>query len=314
MIDTHTHADHLSGGAALVDHLRVPYVMHESANPQCVSQRVADGNTIRLGDVSVLCRHTPGHTSDSLTLLVDDKLLTGDFLFIGEGGAGRTDLPSGDPGEHFDSLQKLKEFPDHIQVFPAHDYHGRTSSTLGQERQINPRLQFTSRDQYVHWLTNLALPPVEWMKDVLKANVACTRDPNAVWIPRDMPACEVKGTVAEIEDMSAVVTISAEQARQKIQSGGDSVLVLDVRQDEEYWGELGHIRGARLVSVQELACRLNELESYRDKPVITVCRSGGRSARAASILMQFGFTNVESLVGGMLRWNELGYPVIREGR
>ncbi|MCS6803907.1 MAG: MBL fold metallo-hydrolase [Acidobacteriota bacterium] len=309
IIDTHTHADHLSGGAALLDHLNVPYVMHASAKPQCVTERLTDGDTIQVGDLSILCRHTPGHTSDSMTLVVADKLLTGDFLFIGEGGAGRTDLPSGDPGEHFDSLQKLKEFADHFLVFPAHDYHGHTYSTLGQERRTNPRLQFTSREQYVYWLSNLALPPVEWMKDVLNANYACTRDPNAVWIPRDLPACEVKGTISEVEADCPVMTISPEQAHHMLQSGGDTIVVLDVRTEEEYGGELGHIQGAYLLPVQELACRLHELEPYRDKCILTVCRSGVRSAKAARILMQAGFTNVQSVAGGMLEWNRQGYPV-----
>lgn len=309
IIDTHTHADHLSGGAALLDHLNIPYVMHALAKPQCVNHRVRDGDCIQVGDVSIFCRHTPGHTSDSMTLVVADKLLTGDFLFIGEGGAGRTDLPSGDPGEHFDSLQKLREFADHYLVFPAHDYHGQAYSTLGQERRTNPRLQFDSRDEYVRWLSNLALPPVEWMKEVLNANYACTRDPNAAWIPKDLPACEVKGTVSEGEADCPVVTISPEQAQYKWQTGDDAVFVLDVRTEEEYWGELGHIPGAYLLPVQELPCRLHELEPYRGKCILTVCRSGVRSAKAARILMQAGFAQVLSVTGGMLAWNERGYPV-----
>ncbi|MBI3951937.1 MAG: MBL fold metallo-hydrolase [Acidobacteria bacterium] len=124
LIDTHTHADHLSGSPALCDHLQAPYVMHEVARPQCVTYRVKDGDLIKFGDVSIACHYTPGHTNDSLTLVVEDCLLTGDSLFIGKAGAGRTDLPTGDPGEHFESLQRLRQFPDHFQVFPGHDYPG----------------------------------------------------------------------------------------------------------------------------------------------------------------------------------------------
>jgi glyoxylase-like metal-dependent hydrolase (beta-lactamase superfamily II)/rhodanese-related sulfurtransferase len=310
-IDTHTHADHISGGPALCDHLQAPYVMYEVARQHCPIHRVKDGEQIRFGDVTITCQHTPGHTNDSLTLMIEDRLLTGDFLFIGEAGAGRTDLPTGDPGEHFDSLQKLKHYPDHVMVFPAHDYRGQIHSTLGQERQTNPRLRFTSRDEYVRWLSNLALPPAEWMKEVVKANYVCSQDPKAVWIPVDLPACEVRGTLTLGVDGQPVKTIMPAQARQQIDTGGDAVVVLDVRRYDEYADELGHIEGSLLIPVQELACRLDELEPYRDKEIITVCRSGGRSHTAAGILMQAGFTRVASLGGGMLQWNALDYPVTR---
>jgi glyoxylase-like metal-dependent hydrolase (beta-lactamase superfamily II)/rhodanese-related sulfurtransferase len=312
IIDTHTHADHISGGPALCDHTHAPYVMHETARPHCPTYRVKDGDTISVGEIAITCRHTPGHTNDSLTLVIEDRLLTGDFLFIGEAGAGRTDLPTGDPGEHFDSLQKLTEFPDHLLVFPAHDYRGRTHSTLGRERDTNPRLRFTSRDEYVRWLSNLALPPAEWMKEVVKANYACTQDPKAVWIPVDLPACEVGGALSLGVDGQPVQTITAEEARQRMEAGGEAVLVLDVRKFDEYVGPLGHIDGSRLIAVQELACRLEELEPYRNKEIITVCKSGGRSHTAAGILLQAGFPRVASMGGGMTRWNELGYPVTKD--
>lgn len=195
IVDTHTHADHISGGPALCDHTQAPYAMHYLARPHCPTYRVKDGETLKVGDIVIQCLHTPGHTNDSLTLVIEGRLLTGDFLFIGEAGAGRTDLPTGDPGEHFDSLQKLKGCPDQCLVFPAHDYQGRTHSTLGEERRTNPRLQFTTRDRYVQWLSSLALPPAEWMVNVVQANYACTQDPRAVWIPVDSPACAVKGTL-----------------------------------------------------------------------------------------------------------------------
>lgn len=311
VIDTHTHADHISGGPVLCDHLQVPYVMHDLARQHCPSHRVKDGEQLRLSDIIITCQHTPGHTNDSLTLVIEDRLLTGDFLFIGEAGAGRTDLPTGDPGEHFDSLQKLKHYPDHFMIFPAHDYRGRTHSTLGQERQTNPRLRFTSRDDYVRWLSNLALPPVEWMTEVVKANQACTRDPHAVWIPTDLPACEVQGTMLlDIEGLP-IKTITPEQARRRIEAGGEAVIVLDVRSYEEYVGELGHIRGSVLIPVQELLCRFNEVEPYRNQEIITVCSSGKRSYTAAGILMRAGFTRVASMDGGMIKWNMLGYPIVR---
>lgn len=234
------------------------------------------------------------------------------FLFIGEAGAGRTDLPTGDPGEHFESLQKLREFPDRMLVYPAHDYREQSHSDLGQERQVNPRLHTTSREEYVRWLSELAASAPEWMLGVIEANSTCTQDPKAAWVPVDLATCEVKGPLTLGVDGQPVRTIAVEEARERIEASQTDVLVLDMRHDDEYVGELGHIHGSRLIPVETLAQRLDELEPYRSREIITVCRSGGRSHTAAGILMQAGFTNVASMADGMTGWNQRGYPSTRE--
>ena len=167
VIDTHTHADHISGAAALVDRTGVQYVMHKNAPAKCARHRVDEGDELRLGSIALGFMYTPGHTTDSLTIRLPDRLLTGDFLFIGEGGAGRTDLPGGNPGVHYDSIQKLKSLPDDLLIFPAHDYHQKTHSTLGLERKSNPRLQPRSRQDYIAWLLDMKLPDVDGM-EILK--------------------------------------------------------------------------------------------------------------------------------------------------
>jgi rhodanese-related sulfurtransferase len=164
------------------------------------------------------------------------------------------------------------------------------------------------RARIPRWLTNLAMPPADWMKDVVKANYACTRDPRAVWIPVDSPACEIQDPTTMGVDGQPVATMTAEEAKRRIEDRGDHVFVLDVRRQDEYVGALGHIAGSRLIPVQELARRLDEVEPYREREIITVCKSGGRSHTAAGILMQAGFPRVVSMAGGMTRWNELGYP------
>jgi glyoxylase-like metal-dependent hydrolase (beta-lactamase superfamily II)/rhodanese-related sulfurtransferase len=312
VIDTHTHADHLSAGPALCDHLCAAYLMHKSARPQCPTHRVESGEKIRIGELSIVCEHTPGHTEDSLTLVLHDRLLTGDFLFIGESGAGRLDLPTGDPGEHFDSLQKLKKYPDYLMVFPAHDYHGGTYSTLCQERQTNPRLKFTSRDEYIRSLSSMALPPPEWMIQVVQANYGCTRNPKAVQIPEDLPACEVKGALTLPANAQPVRVVTPEQVKQLIDSG-NTVLVLDVRNPDEYVSPLGHIRGSRIIPLLELAARIGEIEGYRESEIITVCKVGGRSLAAAGMLMQAGFAKSAAMSGGMVEWIKCGYPTCRDG-
>lgn len=307
VVDTHVHADHLSGAAALRERLGVDYLMHHRSVSSCANRRVGDGDSLQLGEIPVRFLHTPGHTQDSITVVLPDRILTGDFLFLGEGGAGRTDLPGGDAGEHWDSLQKLASLPGGMLIYPGHDYHGHAQSTLAEERVKNERLAPRTREQYTSWLNGLKLGPAAWMADVIKANYACARDPKAAFIPVDQPACEVKGTVgttkAELVRTLSVETLSAEM------NHSNRPILLDVREREEFAG--GHIPGARLIPVGQISKHIDELAGLEERPIVTVCRSGGRSATAAAVLTVAGFKNVRSLDGGMRRWTELGGVVTR---
>lgn len=309
VLDTHVHADHISGAPTIRDRTGVDYVMHHNSVSSCANVRVGEGDVLHLGELEIHVLHTPGHTQDSITLRLPDRLLTGDFLFIGTGGAGRTDLPGGDAGEHWDSLQKLRELPGDLLVFPAHDYHGREHSTLEIERVNNPRLRTRGRADYVRWLDEQRLGPAEWMADVVKANYACAMDPRAAWIPADQPTCEVKGTAANV-NTELVRTMSPESLARVIGSGA-APLVIDVREPDEIMQEFGRIPGARNIQVGQLAKRLGELAGLESSPIVTVCRSGGRSGTAAAVLATSGFDDVRSLDGGMRRWTELGYPTER---
>jgi glyoxylase-like metal-dependent hydrolase (beta-lactamase superfamily II) len=144
IIDTHTHADHFSGAQALRRQFGAPIVMHRLSPAPHVDLHVEDGHSLPLGAMRLAILHTPGHTRDSIAIHVEDRVFTGDTLLIG--GTGRSDLPSGDPDQLFDSLfGKLLALPDETLVFPAHDYKGRDSSTIGDERRANPRLARTDR-------------------------------------------------------------------------------------------------------------------------------------------------------------------------
>ncbi|HET6330812.1 MAG TPA: MBL fold metallo-hydrolase [Holophagaceae bacterium] len=301
VVDTHVHADHLSGAAALRDRTGADHVMHRSSKVSEGNLRVEERQDLELGDLRIGFLHTPGHTQDSLTLRLPDRILTGDFLFLGEGGAGRTDLPGGDPGDHWDSLRKLEALSGDLLVFPGHDYHQRSHSTLAEQRRANPRLQPRSREAYIAWLRDLRLAPADWMNEVLKANLACTRDPRSVAIPAEGAVCEVGAGSA------AVPQITCEEFR----SAAGIALLIDVRQPDEFTGPLGHIEGARLIPLGELPARLAELEPFRNQPVVTNCKAGGRSNQATTILLDAGFTDVRSLTGGMGRWNSLSFPVER---
>jgi len=301
VIDTHTHADHISASRTLNDRTGAEYVMHKNAPLRCVDIRVDEGDEIEVGGIPIKFIFTPGHTKDSMTLLLPDRILTGDVLFIG--GAGRTDLIGGDSGEHYDSLfNKLWPLDDSLLVYPAHDYHNKISSTLGEEKKKNNHFQKRGRKEYVTWMESLREPMPEWMKDVIQENYSCAIVPGEVWKPVDEASCEV-GTGAMTGGVNAqdVRDIGVDELRQILLSD-DIPLLIDVRQPGEY--ESGHISGAILIPIGNLVGRLGELDEYKDKKIITICRSGGRSSTAASILSQAGFNKVQSLKGGMLEWEK----------
>lgn len=301
VIDTHVHADHLSACALLRDRTRAEHVVHAASRITEGSRRVAEGDRIQVGGLPLDVLHTPGHTGDSLSLRLPDRLLTGDFLFLGEGGAGRTDLPGGDPGQHWDSLQKLAGLPDDLLIFPGHDYRGRTHATLGAERQANPRLQPRTREAYVAWLQGLQLPAADWMKAVVQANLACTRDGQGIEIPEGGAVCEVGAGCAGVPQLTC----------EALRDAQEPLVLLDVRNPDEFTGPLGHLEGARLIPLPELPARLEELAPFRHQALVTICKAGGRSNQAATLLMEAGFTQVRSLAGGMTRWNELALPARR---
>jgi sulfur dioxygenase len=300
VIDTHTHADHISGAAALKDVTGCEYVMHSEAPAHCVNFRVHDGFEWRLFDeISVKVIHTPGHTQDSVCLILDGIILTGDTLFLDDGGAGRDDLPGGDPNLHWKSLRKLASLPGELTVYPAHDYRNRVPSSLSQQKQTNPYFKPRSKQEFTRYLEDLRLGPADWMKDVLKANYACARNPRAAWIPVDVPACEVKGTLEPGVNEISVGIIPPSVLTQMLASENPPVL-LDVREQEELAGELGHLEGIVHVPIGSLAHRLQELQKYRNSEIVTICRSGARAYTAAQILKKAGFTAVSVLNGGMI--------------
>ena len=308
VIDTHTHADHISGAAALRDETGCEYAAHTQAPARCVTLRIEDGQELDIAGIPVRVMHTPGHTRDSISLLLADRILTGDTLFLDDGGAGRDDLPGGDPGEHWESLQRMLAQPNHLIVHPAHEYRHRKPSSLADQRVRNPHLKPRSKQEFIHYIEDLKLGPADWMKDVLRANYACARDPKAAWIPIDVPACEVKGTLGHGVNDQQVATIAPQDLMARLDAG-EAPILLDVRESSELGGELGHIRGIKHIPIGSLSTRLAELEADACKDIITVCRSGGRGHTAAQILMQAGFPRVMVLHGGMAAWKSAGYPV-----
>src|SRR5947209_6788990 len=169
-VDTHLHADHITGLGALRDRTHCVTVMGEQSKVDVVSMRIAEGDTLTIEGVSLDVLYTPGHTDDSYSLLLGDRVFTGDTLLIR--GTGRTDFQNGDARAQYDSIfNKLLRLPDETMVFPAHDYKGETVSTIGEEKAFNPRLQVKSADEYAEVMNNLKLPNPKMMDVAVPANM-----------------------------------------------------------------------------------------------------------------------------------------------
>jgi len=302
VIDTHTHADHISGCAALQDIKGCSYIMQRIAPALCPNIRIDDNQVLELlPGVSFEFFYTPGHTGDSITIVVENYVFTGDCLFLDDGGAGRDDLPGGDSGAHWESILLYKDLPENLLVHPAHEYRNRQPSTLAQQKKTNPYFQYTSKDQYLRFVAQLKLTPAEWMKDVLKANYACAQNPKAAWIPIDISACEVPGMLASNVNATIVSNISAIELKRRIRAGNE-VIMVDVREPSELVGEMAAIKGSINIPILQINSRSKELQKYQDKEIILICRSGHRANTAAQILKKSNFLNVRVLSGGMLNW------------
>jgi len=173
-VDTHTHADHVTALGVLRDATACVTRMGEQSKAECVSQRFRDGETLSIGKLRLRALYTPGHTDESYSLVMDDRVFTGDALLIR--GTGRTDFQNGDSYAAYDSLfNKLLKLPDDTLVYPGHDYKGWTVSTIGEERRWNPRLRVRSAEEYAALMASLKLPTPRLMDVAVPANLACGR-------------------------------------------------------------------------------------------------------------------------------------------
>ncbi len=306
VVETHTHADHISGAAALIDNTGATLVMHENAPAKCMhdADRIKNGQELVIAGVPVKFLFTPGHTNDSVSLIIPGKVLTGDALFLDDGGAGRDDLPGGDPGDHWETIQKFMALPESLVVYPAHDYRMREPSTLATQKRTNPHMQPRTREQFIDYITELKLGPADWMKDVLAANYACAMDVSAAWVPVDSSSCEVKGTLSAGVNEQEVNALTPRELKEMLSSRGGFAgpVLIDVRDAAEIKQPPGTLEGIINVPITQLASSVPSLEKYKDEHVVVICKIGGRSFTGAQILKQAGFKNVEYLEGGMVAW------------
>ena len=290
LIDTHTHADHFSATKELARQLDVPVVMHRASPAPFVDMRIGDGEMVVLGKLRLQALHTPGHTADSMCLRVEDRVFTGDTLLIG--GTGRTDLPSGNPEALYDSLfNRLLHLDPALQVYPAHDYKGRSHSTIADEIATNPRLQKRDRGEFVEMMRSLNLTMPTHITEALRTNMSGGK------------------TVASLlaEATSAVPFMSLGELRSRVEAAEDDLIVLDVRERDAYEG--GHFPGARLLPRGQLELRVNQDLPDPTRRILACCELGYISTLAAATLRSMGFTRAVALDGGMKAWREVGYPL-----
>lgn len=295
VIDTHTHADHPTGSFLLNDLTGARLIMHRRAPAPRVTEHVEDGDTIEIGDLKINVFYTPGHTPDGISLYVDGRVFTGDVLLIG--GTGRADFAGGDAGQQYDAItSRLFTLAAETLVYPAHDYRGNTSSTIAQEQNANPRVSRRTREEYVALMKSLNFPLPENIQEVLQPNQSAIDDDKAHF--------------PDLAQLNHVRQLTAEVVAYQLASTARP-LVLDVREPDEYTGELAHIRGSVLIPLRELAERAVELNAHKDRAIVVVCRSGVRSTTAAAILEGLGFEQVFNLQGGMVDWNDRKLAVER---
>ena len=290
LIDTHTHADHFSATQQLSRKLGVPVVMHRSSPAPFVDLRVDDGEMLVVGKLRLQVLHTPGHTRDSMCLRVEDRVFTGDTLLIG--ATGRTDLPSGDPEALHDSLfNHLLRLEPSLNVHPAHEYKGRTHTTIAQELASNPRLQVRERAAFAEMMRNLNLSMPTHVTEALRTNMSGGK------------------TVAQMlaEAAENVPFMSLAELQTRIEAGGDALIVLDVREREAY--EAGHIPGARLLPRGQLELRVNQDLPDPTRRIVVCCEFGRISTLATATLRQMGFQRAVALDGGIKAWREAGYAL-----
>ncbi|MFC1624655.1 MBL fold metallo-hydrolase [Candidatus Omnitrophota bacterium] len=279
IIDTHTHADHFSLAAVLKKTYNSPILMHEKAISQIADKRLKDNDEISLDSSSLKVIYTPGHTDDAVNIYGDNMLFTGDVLLIGS--VGRTDFQNGSPESMFDTLQRLKTLPDDTKLFPGHDYHEKSSSTILKEKNTNPFLKEKDKETFVKNMRSKKLAKPFNIDNIIRVNQ--------------------KGEAAGIE------MISPREARDLITKDTE-VKFLDVRSVLEYAD--AHIKDSLNAPIDTLASRIEEIR-HQNKKYIVFCRTGNRSPMAADMLIQSGIHGVKVMEGGMLRWQKERLPVIK---
>ncbi|MBC1261992.1 MBL fold metallo-hydrolase [Synechococcus sp. BSF8S] len=297
-LDTHAHADHVTGSWLMHDATGSAIGLAAVAGAENVTLPLRHGDQVAFGSRALEVRATPGHTDGCLTFVLDDHSLafTGDALLVR--GCGRCDFQQGNAHTLYRSItEQILSLPDSCLLYPSHDYSGRTLSSVSEERAFNARLggEADERD-FVGYMENLELPHPRRLAVALPANLRSGRprghtppDPDG-WAP-------IRRSYAGLPQLES----------QWVSEHRDSLTLLDVRSADEFNGPDGHIPGSLLIPLQDLEQRLGEIPT--GQPLVVLCHSGSRSALATQELLKAGRSQVANLRGGLRAWQREGLPL-----
>jgi glyoxylase-like metal-dependent hydrolase (beta-lactamase superfamily II)/rhodanese-related sulfurtransferase len=285
VLDTHTHADHFSAAKELGQRLNAHVVTHRLSPAPYAEFFLDDGDKLNVGEITLQALHTPGHTRDSMCLVTADRIFTGDTLLIG--GAGRTDLPTGDAHALYDSLfQRVLKLDPKLKIHPAHDYNNRGHSTLGEEIATNPRLQKRDRESFVAMMRGINLELPAHLTEALRTNMNGGK-----------PLCQLLAEAAGKIDF-----VNAEEL-----ASDKDALVLDVREREAF--EAGHIPGALSLPRGQLELQADRQLPDPNRRILVCCGNGEMATLAAATLRELGFVRASVLRGGLAAWQDKGFPL-----
>jgi glyoxylase-like metal-dependent hydrolase (beta-lactamase superfamily II)/rhodanese-related sulfurtransferase len=305
-LDTHVHADHVTGAWRLKQLCGSRIMLSGASGAANADRLLAHGEKVAFGHRHLEARATPGHTAGCMSFVMDDSstAFTGDSLLIR--GCGRTDFQQGSAAELYRSVhEQILSLPPGCLLYPGHDYRGFTATSVAEEKRFNPRLGGDiGVSDFIGYMSHLGLPHPRLMAIAVPANLRCGQpegDTAQPLQPRWAALNFTFGGIWEIAPSELEERISADAA--------SPIQIIDVREASEFSDVLGHIRGARGLPLSVLSDRLVDID--RQRPVVTVCRSGARSAQAVVLLRQAGFEQVAHLAGGMLRWRAQSLPVVQ---
>jgi len=284
VIDTHIHADHISGIAELRDRTNCITIMGDATKADVVSMRVADNEVIKLEKLELKSLYTPGHTDDSFSFMMNDRIFSGDTLLIR--GTGRTDFQNGDPYDSYNSIfERLLKLPENTLLYPAHDYNGNTVSTIGEEKKFNPRLQVNSAEEYVKIMNNLNLSNPKMMDIAVPAN---------------------QQLGINLERQKKINGLDVDAFYHKIKS--EEYQLIDLRENNEI-KKIGTIKNSLNIPFQDFLDSIKNNSSNFNKNLLLFCAIGERSTLATQVIRSYDIFNSYHLIGGIKEWIKKEMPV-----
>lgn len=283
VIDTHIHADHISGIAELRDRTNCITIMGDATKADVVSMRVSDNEKIKLENMELKAIYTPGHTDDSYSFFMNDRIFSGDTLLIR--GTGRTDFQNGDPYDSYNSIfERLLKLPEQTFLYPAHDYNGNTVSTIGEEKKFNPRLQVNSAEEYAAIMNNLNLANPKMMDIAVPAN---------------------QKLGISFEKQQKLNGLSFDVFSKKLND--DNYELIDLREEHEI-KKNGSIRNSIHVPFQRFIDLIKNTKQAKN--YLLYCAVGERSSLAVKVMQAYDNVTVSHLIGGFKEWINQRMPII----